>query len=156
MSSMLSIQELQQRGFVGFVPFRTLDAQSLPHGPAVYALLRPDASEPVFLDHNPGGRWKDKNPTVSRERLGKEWLREIECVYLGKADSLSSRIDLLVRFAAGEPVMHWGGRLLWQVDLAYLFAWRETPGEDPEVIEKQMLRDFSTEHGCLPFANLRH
>lgn len=156
MTSLLSTTDLRERGFTGFVPLRNLDAKSLPSGPAVYAVLRPDSSEPVFLDANPGGRWKGKDPTVARERLTKEWLTDVECVYLGKADSLSSRIDLLLRFAGGEAVMHWGGRLLWQVGMDYLFAWRETPGEDPEVVEKQMLREFSSRHGCLPFANLRH
>lgn len=60
------------------------------------------------------------------------------------------------RFATGQPVGHWGGRLLWQVDMDYLFAWRETPGADPEVVEKPMLREFSDCYGSLPFANLRH
>jgi len=148
--------DLVSRGFVGFEPFATLDPKSLPGGPGVYAFLRTDKAEPIFFDRNPSGRWKGKDPTVSGDRLRSKWLPEAECVYLGKAASLASRIDLMKRFAAGEPVMHWGGRLPWQVEMPYVLAWVETPGQDPRTVEKGWLREFSTNHGALPFGNLRH
>jgi hypothetical protein len=54
------------------------------------------------------------------------------------------------------PVKHWGGRLLWQTNVLYELAWLLTPGEDPEVVEKKLLWEFSDHYGALPFANLRH
>ena len=45
-------------------------------------------------------------------------------LYFGKADALRKRIKDLVRFAAGEPVAHWGGRYLWQISGSSSFARR--------------------------------
>ena len=100
--------------------------------------------------------FKGKDPTVTRERLHREWLPAADVVYLGKAKSLTVRVDELLRFGNGEPVGHWGGRLVWQVALPLTLSWKETPGQDPETLEKALLREFSGHHGRLPFANLRH
>ena len=148
--------DLEAQGFQGFTDFATLDLTGLPARPGVYALLRPERSEPKFLARNPSGKWKGKDPTVSLERLSKKWLPDADCVYLGKAQSLMSRIALMRAFAVGQPVMHWGGRLLWQAETTYLFSYMETPTEDPRTVEKRLLREFSDHYGALPFANLRH
>jgi hypothetical protein len=140
---LLDRTDLLTRGFVGFVPLRTLDPASLDSGPAVYAVLRPDRTDPVFLSRSPAGWWKRKDPSVPLARLRSNWLDAVDLVYLGKADSLCSRIGELLDFASGLPVRHWGGRLLWQVDVPYELAWLLTPGEDPEVIEKGLLWEFS-------------
>lgn len=152
----LDRRDLIAKGFAGFRPLRALDRSKLPRGPAVYAVLFPNRVRPGFLDSSPAGWWKGKDPTVPAARLHKEWLHDVDLAYLGKADSLQSRIGLLLDFAVGQPVMHWGGRLLWQTDSAYEIAWLETPGQDPEILEKAMLREFSGHHMALPFANLRH
>jgi hypothetical protein len=50
--------------------------------------------------------------------------------------------------------MHWGGRLLWQVEgcQSLLVAWKE----DPEAgdLEDDLLAEFIAEYHKLPFANL--
>jgi hypothetical protein len=148
--------DIADRGFVGFLPLHTLDRGTLPLGAAVYAVLLPNRCAPLFLNRSPAGWWKGKDPTVSAARMQKEWLSGVDVVYLGKADSLRSRVGLLLDFAAGQPVRHWGGRLLWQTDVAYEIAWMETPRQDPELVEKAMLREFSGHYRALPFANLRH
>jgi hypothetical protein len=84
------------------------------------------------------GRWHDRTPIL----------------YFGKADSLRERIRSLVRFGAGEPVGHWGGRYLWQLEgcEAFLVAWREVA--NPREIERDLLADFAAHFGRLPFANI--
>jgi hypothetical protein len=92
---LLDRTDLLTRGFVGFVPLRTLDPASLDSGPAVYAVLRPDRTDPVFLSRSPAGWWKRKDPSVPLARLRSNWLDAVDLVYLGKADSLCSRIGEL-------------------------------------------------------------
>jgi len=144
-----------RRGLGGFLPFAALRRKSIPPAPGVYAFLRPDLTEPVFLDRNPSGRWKGKNPTVSAERLHLKWLPEAECVYLGKGRLAheAHRADAGLR---QRPIRHWGGRLLWQVGTEYEFEWMETPGQNPRTVWKGWLREFSAHYGSLPFAKLRH
>ena len=66
-----------------------------------------------------------------------------------------SSSDQLVRFGRGEPIAHWGRRVLWQLadheDL--VVAWQMA--EDPVGREAALLAAFREQHGRLPFANLR-
>ena len=73
-----------------------------------------------------------------------------------KATNLRKRLSQLLRFGAGSAIGHWGGRYLWQLaDSAdLLIAWKPTPEADPRSEEKQMLDEFVSLHGRLPFANL--
>ncbi|MHB8643819.1 MAG: hypothetical protein ACYDA3_13140 [Gaiellaceae bacterium] len=76
-------------------------------------------------------------------------------LYIGKAASLRGRLDLLIRFSRGEPVMHWGGRLLWQLEQCekLLVAWKEeTSFADHET---DLIDEFADAYGRLPFANLK-
>lgn len=147
---------LEASGFSGFEPVSTLQRSvaSVPRGPGVYAVLAPTTTPPRFLRANPGGRFKGRDPTVPVATLRGRWHEGTPVVYFGKADSLRSRIKLLVRFAAGEPVAHWGGRYLWQVAASRSFqvAWREHP--EPRSLERDLLSDFVTHFGALPFGNI--
>jgi hypothetical protein len=138
---------LESSGFIGFVTVAGLQRslEGLPDGPGVYSVLRTVTGGPRFLDANPGGRFKGRDPTV---RDGTPIL------YFGKANSLRQRIRALVRFAGGDPVGHWGGRYLWQVagSSDFLIAWRES--DAPRALEADLLADFTAHFGELPFANL--
>jgi hypothetical protein len=75
-----------------------------------------------------------------------------------KANSLRRRLREFARFGAGEPIGHWGGRLIWQLQdsTALQVAWKETPGRIPRAIEAEMIAAFRVEFAKPPFANEPH
>jgi hypothetical protein len=155
---------LREAGFTGFVPFAEFLASSVPAEPGVYMVVRPDAAPPRFLSSSCAGWFKRKDPSVSVELLEQAWLPGATVVYIGKAGrgkagdrGLRSRLEEYHRFGRGEPVGHSGGRYIWQLADSdqLLVAWRETPEQDSEAIEDELLADFVAAHGALPFANLR-
>lgn len=110
---------LKADGFRGFVRFSELRAACVPAAPGVYVIVRQLDGEPEFLPSSPGGRFKGKDPSAPRERLVAEWVPEAEVVYIGKASGgstgrrgLRKRLDEFRRFGEGEPIGHWGGRLI--------------------------------------------
>ncbi|MBM4436952.1 MAG: hypothetical protein FJ029_06890 [Actinobacteria bacterium] len=158
---MYSRDELSSDGFEGFVSVRELGrgaAWPVRSAAGVYAVLRMAAGMPEFLASNRGGRFKRKDPTKPVSELLARWVPGAQVLYFGKADNLDERIRALLRFAAGRPVAHWGGRLLWQVQghLDFIVCWKRTAqGIDPEAVESHYLRQFQSTYGKLPFANLR-
>ena len=154
---------LEHGGFVGFVPFAALATADVPAAPGVYAVVRPGGGAPAFSATNPAGRFKGKDPSVAVDVLAKNWVEGPEVLYIGKATlgstgkrGLQKRIDEYRRIGAGQPVGHWGGRYIWQLEDrdALLVAWNVTE-EDPAVVESRMLAHFVERYGVLPFANLR-
>jgi len=83
-------------------------------------------------------------------------------LYIGKAGgsgssaTLRNRLTAYIRFGAGRPVGHWGGRLIWQLrDASDLqICWKSTGDHQPREVEKQLIHAFITAHGTRPFANL--
>ncbi len=63
----------------------------------------------------------------------------------------------LCDFAAGNPVGHWGGRLLWQVDdsKGFVVAWLPTPDEDAFAAERKLMLEFRDIFGVWPLANIQ-
>lgn len=147
---------LEDRGFNGFVRICDLAAgcPTVPKGPGIYVVLRPTANDPEFLETNAGGHFKQQDPTVSQAYLHANWVTGASVVYIGRGGNLRNRLNLLARFSRGEPVGHWGGRLLWQLaDHAQLLvAWREAP--DHQGHEMDVIDEFVRAYGALPFANL--
>jgi len=158
-----SLEALQHGEFRGFVRFADLDLAGVPTAPGVYVVVRSSDDAPRFTADSPAGRFKGKDPAVAVDVLAKQWVEGPQVLYIGKATlgsagrrGLQKRIDEYRRHGAGEPVGHWGGRYIWQLEDRddLLVAWNPVQ-EDAAAVESRMLRDFKARYGALPFANLR-
>jgi hypothetical protein len=150
---------LKAEGFVGWVSFKQmLNQDRVPRTGGVYVITRSTSGDPKFLQANPGGRFKGKDPTVAEEALRANWVAGAEIIYIGKADDLRRRLGQFADFGAGKPVGHWGGRLIWQLAESknLLVAWKETPSDVPVQVEAALIAQFRDQYGKPPFANEPH
>jgi hypothetical protein len=149
---------LESQGFIGWLRFDELGSVNSPvlREPGVYVVVQEEGSSPAFLDSNPGGRFKGKDPSVDAATLTERWVPGAEVVYIGKANDLRRRLGQLRRFGRGDPVGHWGGRLIWQLahSTELLVAWLPTPDRDPRTVERELIEGFRSTFGTRPFANL--
>jgi hypothetical protein len=152
------IERAEFRGFVTVALLRELACLQVLEMPGVYLVVRPQLQPPGFLEHNPGGHFKGREPTVSIRELQQAWVVGAVVIYIGKAQLLRRRLRSYMRFGEGEPAPHWGGRYVWQLaDAASLLVcWKETPDEDPRQVERRLIQEFSARFGKGPFANLRN
>ena len=129
---------------------------ALPTGPGVFAFLRRSDGPPEFLDHSPGARKGDRDPTLGLDALEANWVEGADIVYLARAGSLRRRVRELLRFGAGGSMSNWGGRAVWQLgDVDELvLAWSDS--DDARRAEADLLKAFRAEHGKPPFANDPH
>lgn len=152
------IENYKNEGFAGFIPVAELrgNTKVIPESGGVYIVVRESDTTPEFLIEGTGGFFKGENPNVSIKKLEDAYVADSKVMYIGKATSLKKRIGQLLRFGAGSAIAHWGGRYLWQLADAdsLLIAWKPTPAIEPRDEEKQMLKEFESLHGKLPFANL--
>jgi hypothetical protein len=154
-------QALRSAGFSGWVTFAALGSElpkEVPPSGGVYVVYREGRAPAEYLDANPGGRFKGRDPSVDSEALRENWVEGAEVVYIGKADNLRRRLREYRRFGQGAPIGHWGGRLIWQLADSgeLLVAWKETPGEVPREVETRLIGDFRAAFGKPPFANEPH
>lgn len=159
------VEELEELGFQGFHAIERLRQTrclEVPELPGVYTVVRRTPDPPRFLSPSPGGHFKGKDPTVPIARLQQNWVEGTVVVYFGKAGGPGSTADLrrrlwsYLRFGAGEPIGHWGGRLIWQLadHEALQVGWRPSPSGVPRDEERALLESFEASYGVLPFANL--
>ena len=150
--------------FEGFLTARELWAGStslIPDAQGVYLVLRASIKPPVFLATSPAGWVKGKDPTVSTSVLSENWVEGVHVLYIGKAGGqgsgagLRSRLKQYLGNGRGGKHAHRGGQYIWQLADAseLIFCWKETPEEDPEEVEGQMIAEFRQAHGKRPFAN---
>ena len=168
-----TIDDLKKAGFEGFCSVEKLreDLSGIPAVQGVYMVVYQGGGMPEFLEVGTGGLFKGKNPNVAVSELKSNWVDGTCVVYIGKAggveangkksnSKLQKRISDYLDFGSGEPVGHWGGRLIWQIkdskDL--LFCWKAIPEQEgnPVEIEKEFIADFKRQYGGKrPFANLK-
>lgn len=128
----------------------------------MYAVLREVDQRPEFLQANPAGRFKGKDPTVATSVLASVWSEGAHCIYIGKA-SKTATTDLRRRltdfrdYGRGRPVGHQGGRYIWQAAGAgeFIVCWMETPDENPAVVESALIAEFRAHYGARPIGNLK-
>ena len=160
---------LSEAGFKGWVTFEQLRLNKYQQIPAglrgVYVILRARDQEPEFLPASIAGHFKGRDPSVGPQELASNWVAGAAVLYVGKADwrrtnrsALRQRLKEFARIGAGEPVGHWGGRLIWQVadSAELLVAWKSTPDRDPRLVEVELLESFRSVYGKPPFANDPH
>lgn len=151
---------LSARGFTGFRTFSELPTAGVPKRGGIYVVVREQTAAPEWLEVSSGGWLKGKDPTVPLSTLARRWVPAAPVLYIGKADArgrrhLQKRLDEYRQFGAGEPVRHWGGRLIWQLaDVpACVVAWRLVD-HHPVCREREFVRRFEHEFNQPPFANI--
>ena len=159
-----NIDDIKKAGFVGFKTMQELfgDSSQLPAIKGVYLVLNLDTKSPSYLQVCSGGHFKGKNPNITIPELKSNWVDKTIVVYIGKAGSetssatLKSRLKQYFGFGQGKNIGHWGGRLIWQLATSnnLVVCWKALPNEDPRTFEGKLIKDFVTQYGNRPFANL--
>jgi hypothetical protein len=163
-----TLANIRSAGFVGGVTHRALlesNCSSVPAERGVYLVVVRGLRKPSrFRKDSPGGRFKRKDPSVDVSVLRSHWVSGAAVLYIGQAGGGKSRAHLVcrvrafVRFGAGEPVGHWGGRFVWQLTRSdrLLFFWKPLKHCDPIEVESKLIAAFVAAFGKRPFANLKN
>lgn len=151
-----SIESIRNAGFLGFVTIDELRKKRLsqvPEEAGVYLALRTEATPPVYLEVSPAGHFKNEDPTVPVSKLRSNWVGGTPVLYIGKAGdstgkaTLRSRLNQYLKFGAGHPVGHWGGKYIWQIvgSGSFIVCWKPTPNPIPREVEHQLIEQFKAE-----------
>ncbi|MGD9487151.1 MAG: hypothetical protein AB7W47_03975 [Calditrichaceae bacterium] len=159
-----SMKDIKAEGFTGFEKIGALmsnECVNVPNVKGIYLVLINE--KPNFLEKNTGGHFKRKNPTVPISILESNWVDNAIVIYIGKAGggtskaTLKSRLKQYMKFGSGQPVGHWGGRLIWQLsdNKEFTICWKATPNDNPRELEKDLIAEFENNYSKKPFANLQ-
>lgn len=143
-------------GFESAHRIAELDLARVPREAGVYVVLRLQGEVTVaFRAVGSAGRFRDRDPNVDIKQLEAAWVDGTDVLYVGKGDDLRQRIGLLQRFGAGEPVAHWGGRYVWQLEGAaeLCVSWRTTDPAFNVPLRAALIDVFISEHHRRPFGN---
>jgi len=161
-----NLESIKNAGFIGFMKIKELqfDPSKIINSPGVYLVLYEGPKHPEFLAIGTGGHFKGKNPNVSIEELINNWVDSASIVYIGKAGgegskaTLQSRIKQYLKFGQGYDIGHYGGRLIWQLKNSkdLIICWKPIQNISPREIEAELIRQFNSHYGMLPFANLQY
>lgn len=163
-NNFFNLESIKEAGFEGFKTVQSLfeDRKEIPKQRGVYLVLRLQDLPGKYLELGTGGFFKGKDPNVSIVDLESNWVYGGKVLYIGKAGSLDGKATLYTRltqylkFGMGRNIGHWGGRLIWQLgDVADLIiCWKPLPNDDPRMVEKALIKSFTSQFGKRPFANL--
>jgi len=152
--------ELAFEGFLTPTELWDQSFASVPKFKGIYQVLWNPTEKPRFLDQNPAGRYKGRDPSRPIAELKAEWVEGASVLFIGEAGgggakaTLRSRLRSMIRFGRGEAVGHWSGHSLWQLvnpeDLT--IVWSSMRG-DPGKLERELLASFEAQYGSKPFAN---
>ncbi|GIK61827.1 MAG: hypothetical protein HND40_06610 [Ignavibacteriota bacterium] len=159
-----NLTEIKSAGFFGFEEIQSLmnnNCTNVPERKGIYFVLT-DELNPEFLSQSVGGHFKGKNPTVSVPDLQSKWVEKTLVVYIGQAGggasdaTLKKRLRQFMKFGQGQPVGHWGGRLIWQLknNRKLKICWKTLITEDPREVEKNLIQQFENHYYKKPFANI--
>ena len=160
-AALLTPKHLEELGFEGFFSLSDPLAEPnlVPAAPGTYTILRDPRQKPMFLNKNPAGWFKKKNPTLSAAELESSWVPRAHVLYVGTTNrTLRQRVRELVWFGNGAKIGHYGGRALWQIDGIWSarIAWKSADSADAGDDKRQLLEVFEAAYGSLPFANINH
>ena len=161
-----SIDGIRGFGFSGFqtvTHLRDTRLKCVPSLPGVYMVLTDQMVKPQFLAASVGGHFKGRDPTVPVSELEANWVPGAIVLNIGKAGgtgsqaTLRKRLSQYVRFGAGKPVGHRGGRYIWQLEGSdqLKLCWMPTPDDEPRGVEAKLIASFVERFGQRPFANLQ-
>lgn len=159
-----NISEMKSFGFFGFEEIQSLmnnNCTNVPDRKGIYFVLRNEGPR-EFLPNSVGGHFKEKNPTVPTQTLEDRWVDNALVVYIGQSGggssdaTLNKRMKQFMKFGQGQPVGHWGGRLIWQIkdNKKLKICWKSLPNDDPREFEKELIQQFENHYSKKPFANI--
>jgi len=160
-----NLEIIKKSGFTGFLTIGELmeSKRVIPKEKGVYLILYLSEITPTFVEKGTGGYFKGKNPNVPIDVLEEKWVEETKVVYIGKGgqngkkSTLKSRLSQYLQFGQGKNVGHWGGRYVYQIknykDL--VVCWKDTKYKEPPVVESELISEFISIYGKLPFGNLK-
>lgn len=160
-----NLTEMKSSGFFGFEEIQSLmnnNCTNVPERKGIYFVLTDEIS-PEFLSQSVGGHFKGKNPTVNISKLYQKWVNNSVVIYIGQAgggtskETLNDRLKTYMSFGKENPVGHWGGRYIWQLknNRRLKICWKSISNDDPEKVEKSLIKEFESQFGKKPFANIR-
>ena len=102
-------QNLEQLGFVGWLPFAEVRSSLCPATAVVGVVTYSGDTAREFAGKSRGGWFKGQDPNVPPAVLAANWVDYAEVDYIGMSGQLRRALRLFADFGAEEPISHWGG-----------------------------------------------